>query len=113
MAKLAENESLSARALEFLILTAARTSEVIGATWSEIDLGAAAWTVPGERMKAGKAHVVPLSDAALDILRSIRRSPGGSIFPLSNMAMLLQSLVRPFRLYRRTLLLPCLPLFPG
>ena len=60
MARLRERDSASARALELLILTAARSGEVRGATWEEIDLDKALWTIPGERMKAGKQHVVPL-----------------------------------------------------
>lgn len=62
---------MGARALEFTILTAARSGEVRGARWSEIDLDAAVWTVPGERMKAGKEHRVPLSDAALAVLKAL------------------------------------------
>jgi len=95
MVELREQEGVAARALEFAILTAARTSEVIGAKWGELDLVERLWTVPGERMKAGKEHRVPLSDAALAILedvRAIRQSdfvfPGGeSGRPISNMAM--------------------------
>ena len=66
MGELRERNSVSARALEFTILTAARTSETIGAKWSEIDLDAGVWTIPAERMKAGKEHEVPLSKRALD-----------------------------------------------
>jgi integrase len=62
---------MSAQALEFTILTAARSGEVRGARWAEIDLDAATWSVPGERMKAGKEHRVPLSDAALAILNAL------------------------------------------
>jgi integrase len=92
MGKLSERDGVSARALEFTILAAARTGEVIGARWSEIDLKAATWTIPGNRMKAGKAHTVPLSDRAIAILKAIPRS-GDFIFingggrPISNMAM--------------------------
>jgi integrase len=68
-------------ALEFLILTAARSGEVLGATWDEIDLAARTWTIPGERMKAGKAHKVPLSDRALEILRSLPRTDA-RVFPI-------------------------------
>lgn len=60
--------SASALALEFLILTATRTSEVINAKWNEIDLNQKLWEIPAERMKAGKAHTVPLNDRALEIL---------------------------------------------
>ena len=76
----------AARALEFAILTAARTGEVLGARWEEIDLEARIWTVPAERMKAGREHRVPLSDAALAILHAIYRT-GDLVFPLSHMAL--------------------------
>jgi len=62
---------ISAQALEFTILTAARSGEVRGARWAEIDLDAATWTVPGDRMKAGKEHRGPLSDTALAILNTL------------------------------------------
>ena len=91
MAALRNKDSMSARALEFAILTASRTSEVIGATWAEIDLDAKTWTVPAERMKAGVEHVVPLSERAVEILQGMVVAdvhPGSRIFPLSNMAML-------------------------
>jgi integrase len=94
MAELRGMDSLSAKALEFTILTAARTSEVIGATWDEIDLEAKTWTVPASRMKAGKEHRIPLSERALAVLRDVPRQ-GTRIFPLSNMAML--ELVRGIR----------------
>jgi integrase len=87
---------IGARALEFLILAAARTGEVIGARWDEFDLAQKVWTVPAERMKAGKEHRVPLSAAALAIVEAMRETresefvfPGGKRGkPLSNMAML-------------------------
>lgn len=87
IAELRKRESLSANALEFTILTAARTGEVIGAKWDEIDLAAKTWTVPASRMKAGKQHKVPLSDRGIEILSTLPRA-GEYIFPLSNMAML-------------------------
>ena len=65
---------MAARALEFAILTAARSGEVLGARWSEIDLDEKTWTVPAERMKAGVLHRVPLSHAALAILTRPARS---------------------------------------
>ena len=71
--KLRERNGISARALEFAILTAGRTSEVIGARWSEIDIGTKVWTVPAERMKAGREHRVPLSTRALEILEALPR----------------------------------------
>ncbi len=70
---LREREGVSARALEFAILTAARSGEVIGAQWHEIDLDNALWTIPAERMKSAKEHRVPLSDRAVEILRSLPR----------------------------------------
>ena len=83
----------SASALEFIILTACRTSEAINAEWREFDLNAKVWTIPAERMKAGKEHVVPLSDGALRILSAMRDlSESAFVFagrkgaPLSNMA---------------------------
>jgi integrase len=87
---------LAARSLEFTILMAARTGEVIGARWEEIDFTAKVWSIPGERMKAGKPHRVPLSQAALDLLKALQdASEGPYVFPggrrgkpLSNMAML-------------------------
>jgi integrase len=65
-------DAISARALEFLILTAARTGEVMGARWNEIDLLEKVWTVPADRMKAGRGHRVPLSARALVILEEIK-----------------------------------------
>jgi integrase len=97
MAELRQQEGVAARALEFAILTAARTGEVIGAKWGEINLDARLWTVPAERMKTGNEHRVPLSDEVLAVLaemRKIRLSdhvfPGGKAGrPISNMAMLM------------------------
>lgn len=71
MADLRQREGIGARALEFAILTAARSGEVRGATWAEIDLDQAVWTVPGERMKAGKEHRVPLSADAVKLLKAL------------------------------------------
>ena len=70
-------------AFEFLVLTAARSGEVRLATWTEIDMDAATWTVPASRMKSGCEHRVPLSDAALDVLRQVRElgSRTGLVFP--------------------------------
>jgi integrase len=78
--KLKASPDLVPRALAFAILTAARSGEVMGATWDEIDLDAATWTIPASRMKAGKAHSVPLSDAALEILREQLKARGKSKF---------------------------------
>jgi integrase len=68
-----EQSDLAAKALEFAILTATRDGEVRGAVWSEIDLDAAVWTIPAERMKAGKAHRVPLSKPATTLLKRLPR----------------------------------------
>ncbi len=91
--KLRGNNSISARALEWTILTAARTNETIGATFSEIDFTQQTWTIPETRMKAGRKHVVPLPDRAVQLLG--QPTDGGHLFPgpqgglpLSNMAML-------------------------
>jgi integrase len=73
-------DDLPARALELLILTAARTGEVLGAQWSEFDLANRLWTVPAERMKAGREHRVPLSDRAVAIVQEMQRS-GDLVFP--------------------------------
>jgi integrase len=97
MGALRAQTTTSALALEFLILTAARTGEVIGAKWGEFDLSAALWTIPAERMKARREHRVPLSRPALSILKRLfeHRSgefvfPGGrAAKPLSNMALLM------------------------
>lgn len=80
MAELALMEGIGARALEFAILTAARSGEVRGATWSEIDLAARTWTVPAERMKMKKEHRVPLSDRAVKLLEAMPRI-GDLVFP--------------------------------
>lgn len=89
---------LAALALEFLILTAARTGEVIGATWDEVDLERHIWTVPTERMKTGRSHRVALNTRAVEILKKLQETAAsGFIFPghkqssdtgLSNGAML-------------------------
>ena len=76
MAELRQREGTAARALEFLVLTAARTSEVIGATWDEIDFANAMWVVPAARMKGKREHRVPMSTAALDLLRALPREDG-------------------------------------
>ena len=72
-------------AFEFLVLTAARSGEVRGATWAEINLRDGVWEIPAERMKAGAAHAVPLSEAALDVLEQAAQAFGnaGLIFPSS------------------------------
>ena len=65
------HDGTAARALEFLILTAVRTGEAVGATWAEINLENRVWTVPASRMKGGKVHRVPMSDAAMAVLRKM------------------------------------------
>jgi integrase len=86
MAELRARDGLAARALEFAILTAARTGEVIGATWQEIDAEARVWVVPGTRMKAGRDHRVPVAGASMALLASLPRQ-GAKVFGLSNMAL--------------------------
>ena len=73
MGALGKREGVSTRALEFTILTAARTNETLGARWSEIDLAKKVWTVPANRMKANAEHVVPLSGLVLDLLAGLPR----------------------------------------
>jgi integrase len=92
--ELRERDGVAARALDFLILTASRTGEVIYATWSEIDMVGRIWTIPAGRMKASKEHRVPLCDSALAILAALPREAdnpfvfiGPSRRGLSNMAM--------------------------
>lgn len=94
MAALRQRDGLAPRALEFLILTAARSGEVRGATWQEIDLDAQTWTVPGERIKSGRPHRVPLTDDVVALLKALPRLEGSeSVFPsprgatLSDMAL--------------------------
>ncbi|WP_455921521.1 tyrosine-type recombinase/integrase [Pseudomonas putida] len=97
MEPLEKAEDLSAKALRFTILTACRTSEVLGSTWAEIDLASKVWTIPASRMKAGKEHRVPLSTAVIDLLSALPHVEGNDhLFagarkkrPLSNMAMLM------------------------
>ena len=96
MADLRKREGVAAQALEFTVLTAARTGEVIGgARWDEIDLKAGVWTVPAGRMKAGKEHRIPLSSRAVELLKDLYREDGNDFVfigsqagsGLSNMAM--------------------------
>jgi integrase len=96
MAALSERPAVTALALRFAILTAARTGEVIGARWGEIDFDKKLWTVPAERMKTGRSHRVPLSAEALAVLKRIGVGRADRcIFPgerggkLSSMAMLM------------------------
>ena len=94
MADLRQRDGIAARALEFTVLTAARSGEVRGAPWAEIDLEAKVWTVPKERMKMGKEHRVPLSDAAIKLLEAMPRMEGTDLVfpgtkgqPLSDMSL--------------------------
>jgi integrase len=99
LVSLREQEGVAGRALEFAILTAARTGETIAATWDEINMGEKAWTVPAGRMKTGCEHRVPLTPRALAILQKMMPAPGVEskfVFaggragkPLSNMALLM------------------------
>ncbi len=88
-----KRDAVAALALEFTILTAARTGEVIGAKWDEVDLDKAIWTIPASRMKAGKEHRVPLSARAVEILKSTQGLRKEWLFPatkggkISGMAM--------------------------
>jgi integrase len=86
MKRLRSQAGMGARALEFAVLTAARSGEVRGATWSEIDLQGAVWTVPASRMKAGREHRVPLSRPVIDLLRSLPgdKTPDLLLFPGMN-----------------------------
>lgn len=92
LAQLRSKETIAAWALEFTILTACRTSEVLGATWAEVDLPREVWTIPAVRMKAGKDHRVPLSKRAVEILKLAKQLDQPWLFPgqdkqLSSMAM--------------------------
>jgi integrase len=93
---LREREGVAARALEFVILTAARTGEALGATWDEIDFRTRTWTIAAHRMKGHREHRVPLSDDAVRVLEQVQSVQSGEFVfpghrhykPLSNMAML-------------------------
>ena len=97
VAKLHVREAMAALALEFAILTIARSGEVLGATWDEVDLDKAVWIIPGSRMKAGKEHRIPLSPRALAILTETKAvgstflfsGNGGKLSPMA-MTMLLR-----------------------
>lgn len=102
IALLHQQEGIAALALEFAILTAARTGEAISATWGEIDLPGKMWVIPGSRMKAGREHRVPLSPRAVEIVAAMKKLAGDGVSPkapvfsgakpgkaLSNMAFLM------------------------
>nr|WP_246216071.1 tyrosine-type recombinase/integrase [Microvirga makkahensis] len=92
-------------AFEFLILTACRTAEVLGATWSEVDLTQRVGTVPADRMKAGRAHRLPLTDRTIEILkRACELSPESEhVFPgrSSTKPLSIRSLLKALRVNRR------------
>jgi integrase len=82
MAELQARQATASLALEFTILTAARSGEVLGARWDEFDLGRAVWTIPATRMKAGREHRVPLSRRALKIIKAMHQARNGDfVFP--------------------------------
>jgi integrase len=94
MGKLRERDAIAARALEFTVLTAARSGETLGAMWAEIDWEARVWVLPASRMKAGREHRVPLSDAAMAVIRPLYEHRTGQLIftaprggQFSNMAM--------------------------
>jgi integrase len=94
LANFRERPSIAAMALKFLVLTAARSGEVLGAAWAEIDFTSKLWTIPAKRMKAGREHRVPLSRPAIEILEKLEAKTGEFIFPgqragkpLSSMAL--------------------------
>jgi len=94
VAALRERKGSAAHALEWLVLTACRSNEARGARWSEIDLDAKVWTIPAARMKSGKEHRVPLSDAAMLLLNALPRIAGCDLLfpsptgkPLSDVAV--------------------------
>jgi integrase len=76
MAELRQQDGIGAKALTFLVLCSARSQEVIGATWDEIDFDSKTWIVPAQRMKANREHRVPLSPACIDLLRKLPRQTG-------------------------------------
>lgn len=101
---LAARPAVAARALEFLILTAGRSGEVRGAIWGEIDMTLKLWTIPADRMKAGKEHRVPLSPRAVEILEGLQKTmqlvsrkgpPGSSNAPISGLVFPGQRAGRP------------------
>jgi integrase len=101
MVELRQQENVAARALEFAILVAGRRAEVLNARWSEINLADRLWTIPGERMKAGKEHRVPLSEEAMAVLRQMTQlRTGDFVFPGQNGVKPIGE-VATFRLLRR------------
>lgn len=106
MAELRAREEMSADALQFLILTGTRTNETLGARWPEVSWADKTWTVPAERAKSGKPHVVPLSTESLKILEEVReadpefifpgRGGGGAMSQMTLLALLQRRMQRPF-----------------
>ena len=89
MGNLRKQEGIAARALEFVILTAARSGEIRGATWDEINIQDSLWIIPEDRMKSGRKHRVPLSNSAIEILSKIPRFTGNKhVFPAPRGGML-------------------------
>jgi integrase len=102
LAALRSRPGMAARALEFAIFTAARTGEVLGTRWGEIDLNAKVWTVPAGRMKGGREHRVPLSEAVLAVLEKVRPlaltkdgipDPAAPVFPGPRRALPMSNMV--------------------
>ncbi|HVZ46591.1 MAG TPA: integrase arm-type DNA-binding domain-containing protein [Ramlibacter sp.] len=93
-------EGVAAQALEFTILTACRTNEVLGASWSEVDLVNCVWTVPAERMKAGRVHRVPLGDATVKLLRAQIGLDAVVVFPGTKKGARLSAMAMPTVLQR-------------
>jgi integrase len=107
--RLRKLDTVSALAIEFTVLTAARTGEVLGATWDEFDARSAVWTIPAKRMKSGRVHRVPLSDRAVAIIRQLGKMRSGEFVfpgrkagrPLGNMSM--ATLLRRLRIEDATM----------
>lgn len=76
---LAQRDGMAAKALQFLTMTAARSGEVRGMTWEEVDLSARIWTIPSSRMKNGREHRVPMADEAVAVLKNLPRMDGGAL----------------------------------
>ena len=93
--KLRKVEGIGSRCLEFVVLTACRSGEARLATWAEIDMATKTWNIPGNRMKSGRPHYVPLSDEVMTLLKSLTRLEGSDLIfpgriaskPISDMTM--------------------------
>ena len=99
--RLTEADDVASLALRFIILTAARAGEAVGATWPEVDLDEGVWTIPGSRMKAGRIHRVPLSREAVTILQKLTKlRTGAHVFPglrVSSHALSVRAILRALR----------------